>query len=368
MTGLGQHRPNFGFLFAGSRHDLGVALAAAQEALPGVELVGASTAGELTERGRTSGGISLLLVSSDEMLHAATMAHGIKSDCDGAASVLCAPVPELAKRAAERYLNASTAVLLMDGISGTGEQLLKSFRKHTRPFQRLIGGAAGDDGKYLATHVGLGGASATESAVALHIFGRTQWAVGVDHGLQPASPRMFVTRASGNVIHEIDGQPAFEVYRRRAEAQGIKLTRENATRYMLLNEIGIYLLDQVHRARAPFFVEEDGSIVLAAEVPESVQICFLNGEPERMLAAARNAAELARKNLNGNRAAGVLIFDCVCRDMIMGDAFEREVEAVKSVFPDTPIGGFLTYGEIARASGRMDGWHNTTAVVVAIPA
>jgi hypothetical protein len=37
------------------------------------------------------------------------------------------------------------------------------------------------------------------------------------------------------------------------------------------------------------------------------------------------------------------------------------------VVPGTPIAGFLTYGEIARYSGRLDGWHNTTAVVAAIP-
>ena len=41
---------------------------------------------------------------------------------------------------------------------------------------------------------------------------------------------------------------------------------------------------------------------------------------------------------------------------------------MRSVFPGVPIAGFLTYGEIARYSGRLDGWHNTTAVVTAIPA
>ncbi|MBS1153045.1 MAG: hypothetical protein H6Q89_4743 [Myxococcaceae bacterium] len=30
--------------------------------------------------------------------------------------------------------------------------------------------------------------------------------------------------------------------------------------------------------------------------------------------------------------------------------------------------GFLSYGEIARFRGRLDGWHNTTTVVTAIPA
>jgi len=38
------------------------------------------------------------------------------------------------------------------------------------------------------------------------------------------------------------------------------------------------------------------------------------------------------------------------------------------VFPDVPLAGFVTYGEIARFSGRLDGWHNATVVVAAIPA
>ena len=54
--------------------------------------------------------------------------------------------------------------------------------------------------------------------------------------------------------------------------------------------------------------------------------------------------------------------------MILDAEFRREIETVQSVFPGVPIAGLLTYGEIARFKGRLDGWHNTTAVVAAIPA
>jgi methyl-accepting chemotaxis protein len=72
--------------------------------------------------------------------------------------------------------------------------------------------------------------------------------------------------------------------------------------------------------------------------------------------------------LLGAEPAGVLVFDCICRGMILKDGFQREIDAVRQHFPDVPIAGFLTYGEIARFRGKLDGWHNTTAVVVAIPA
>jgi alkylated DNA nucleotide flippase Atl1 len=53
--------------------------------------------------------------------------------------------------------------------------------------------------------------------------------------------------------------------------------------------------------------------------------------------------------------------------MILKDGFQREIDAVRGVVGDVPVGGFLTYGEIASYSGRVESWHNTTAVAVAIP-
>ena len=105
-----------------------------------------------------------------------------------------------------------------------------------------------------------------------------------------------------------------------------------------------------------------------ADIEEGASVCILDGEPDSMVEACGRAASEAKANLKGAKAAGVLVFDCVCRGMILGDKFQREIDAVRKVFPDTPVTGFLTYGEIARFRGRLDGWHNTTTVVTAIPA
>ena len=137
---------------------------------------------------------------------------------------------------------------------------------------------------------------------------------------------------------------------------------------MIANELGLYFFDEMRKARAPLSVGGDGSLTCAAEIPEGASVCILDGEPESMVAAAKRAAEEARVNLDGQDAAGVLLFDCVCRGMILDDQFQREIDAVHAVFPQAPVAGLLTYGEIARFRGRLDGWHNTTAVVVAIPA
>jgi methyl-accepting chemotaxis protein len=179
---------------------------------------------------------------------------------------------------------------------------------------------------------------------------------------------MEVTRASGNVIHEIDGRPAFEAYRSYAAGRGLTLDPARAGDFLIANELGVFFLDELRHARAPIGVGSAGELLLVAQVPEGASVCILDGEPASMLAAARRAAEEAQAALAGAPCAGVLVFDCVCRGILLADDFGREIEAVRAVFPSTPVAGFLTYGEIARFRGRLDGWHNTTVVVVAIPA
>jgi methyl-accepting chemotaxis protein len=96
-------------------------------------------------------------------------------------------------------------------------------------------------------------------------------------------------------------------------------------------------------------------------------VSILDGEVDSMIAAAAEAAREAKDALGGRRPAAAIVFDCVCRGMILGDDFGREIDAIRGQLGDVPVLGFLTYGEIARYPGRASGWHNATAVVVAIP-
>jgi len=368
LGSLGGARPAFGLVFASPKHDLAAALAAAEKAAPGAVFSGCSTAGEITERGLTRGNLAALLVASDETTVTLSTASSVKADPAAAARVLCAGFGPAAKAAAGRGLDMSTTVLLVDGLNGAGETLVAEVLKNTRALQQVVGGAAGDDGAFKATTVGGRGRASTDAAAAMHAFSRKPWGVGVDHGLQPTTARMRITRASGNVVQQIDGRPAFDVYKEYAAGRGVRLTPENAGPFLIANELGVYMFNGLKKARAPLSVGADGSLTCAAEIPEGAHVSILDGEPTQMIEAARRAAEEAHKNLAGNRAAAVILFDCVCRGMILNGNFGKEIEAVRSVFPDVPVAGLLTYGEIARFKGRLDGWHNTTAVVTAIPA
>jgi hypothetical protein len=341
---------------------------AANEASPGTDFLACTTAGEITERGLTKGGVAALLVRSDDLVHETVYAGGIKRDHTLAAQTLTARFAQTAASARAKKLLDSTTVTLIDGLSGVGEKVVNGLVQGTRTYQQVVGGAAGDDGQFKATWVGANTRVGSDSAAALHVFSPTPWGVGVNHGLRPSTQKMVATRARGNVVYEIDGKPAFKVYQDYARSRGVTLTPENAGSFMINNELGVYFLNQMQRARAPLSVGADGSLTCAADIDEGSSISILDGQRDDLVQAARTAAEEASEALRGARPAGVVLFDCICRGTILDKEFQREIDSVKAVFPGVPIVGFLTYGEIARYKGRLDGWHNTTAVVTAIPA
>ena len=361
------HAPQLGLIFASAKHDLSVVLNKAKELCPGAALAACHTAGEYTEKGLTHGGLALLLVHSDEFLCRSAFAGDIVSDVDKAAENLSRGYSELHSEARSRGLGLSSTLLLLDGLVGTGDKLVKALQRKTQTFQNIVGGAAGDDGAFQKPWVGTEGAAGACGAAAINLFHRKAWSVGVGHGLTPQTAPMKVTRAVDNVVYEIDGRPAFEVYRDYAKTRGVDLTPDNAS-FLIGNELGVMLFNKLHHARAPVRVGSQGELYLVAEMTSRSQVCILDGDPNSMVAGCRQAAEEAKKGLGGGKAAAVVVFDCVCRGMILGDRFSEEIGALSSVFPDTPILGFLTYGEIARTGGRLDGWHNTTSVVMAIPS
>lgn len=362
-------RPALGFLFVSSAHDLDAALETARATAPGADLLACTTAGEIHGSGSTHGGVSSLLVAWEGTEHVATpaldMVHG---EPDAIATRLCDGFEASARERRSRGLEHSTTVLFGDGLSPKLEKVVAAVRRCTSTSQQVVGGGAADDGALARTWIGSAGGAITGGVVAAHIFSRSPFGVGVEHGVGAASDRMLVTRSVANVVHEIDGRRALDVYRDRAVALGQPPEAASSPKFLVENELGLYLFEQIVRIRSPIGVSPDGCLTFAGEVPEGSAVCFVRGEPDAMIAAARSAARAAAAGLCGARPAGVLVVSCICRDALLGARYDEEVRAIADEFPGAPIAGFVSYGEIARIQGKLDGYHNNTLVVVAIPS
>lgn len=359
--------PVMGFLFASPKHDLAKALTQGVE-VAGCELLGCHTAGEFTEAGPSRGGLVALLLASDTIMAQASSAYGVHTEPSSVAKSLGLGFADLVRRAAARGLGSSTTVLLTDPLGGTAEHLVKEVLATTRLFQQLVGGGAGDDGQFRAAGAGGPTVAGPNTAAAVHVFDSTPWGVGIDHGLKPLTPPVTVTRAHGTVLHELDGRPAFDAYRRLTAREGVELQAEEAAAYLATHPLGVVFQEELRAVRAPLAVGPKGELRLLAELGPGSRVTILGHEVGALVAASGRAALQAREGLGGARAAGVLVVDCVTRGMMLGRDFHREVDAIRAVFPETPIVGFLGYGQVARYRGKLDGWHTSTVLVVAIPA
>lgn len=369
LPSLGGQTPQFGVILASYQHPLNKVLAAAKTLLPETEFVTAWAINGFTERMGGANGIVGMLFSSDEFLHLMNFATRVSKDVQGAAKALVKDFAEWEENSKKQRLAKATTMLFIDGLSSTREQLIDNVRKGTRPYQPIVGGATTDDGKFAFCHVGTSKSGvAQDGAAAIHIFSKKNWSIGVDHGHTPTTEPMTATKSSGVQLHEIDGRPALEVYRAHAAKRDISIASEEALRtYLIQYPVGLFFYENLTRIRSPFGATPDGSLICGGTIPQGGKICILGATTAELIQAATTAAEAAKAGLDGE-AAGVIVFSCFGRSQTLKNRQTEEIEAVRRVFPSVPMIGFSSYGEIARHRGDLDGFHNNTVVVVAIPA
>ncbi|MCA1665569.1 MAG: FIST C-terminal domain-containing protein, partial [Myxococcales bacterium] len=146
-----------------------------------------------------------------------------------------------------------------------------------------------------------------------------------------------------------------------------KLDVKEPLPFFLHNIIGIDAGGD-YRLRVPLSVNEDGSIVCAADIPTGAVVHIMKTSSQSAVDAASDATRTALSGLRGHPPGVALFFDCVATRLRMGDVFGFELESVANLLGDAAMVGCNTYGQIARAEGQFGGFHNCTAVVCVLPA
>lgn len=356
-AGMDLARAEVGILFVSPKFSSSAAFEHARAILPRVDWIGCSTAGEISQHGVMHGGVVVMLLGG---LGAHKLALAVPN---GSVTALAEKLG--LRDSLDPAGRAVTYLLFGDGMSPVLEKVVAA--AIGTGGAHILGAGAGDERDFEKTVVGVNQRVLAHAIASARIVTPRPFAIGLAHGVKPASRAMTVTRAEGHVVHEIDGRPALDVYADYARERGVDLATTNMLQFLVENELGVLLFDNLVRVRAPLAVMPKGALRFSGEVPEGSTVSIVRGNKDEIVAAARQASEEARTLLAGARAAGVLVFSCVCRNMVLGDRYPDEIDEVRSVFPDVPIAGFVSYGEVARTEKRLDGYHNNTIVVAAIP-
>lgn len=369
--------PGVIFLHASSRYDYDQVLKAASEASGSAPLVGCSTAGLFTENRVEPSGVGVGIISSRNMVFQTAMASGLRTDPEGVVRKLARSIPPVAPG---RHL---TAILFADGLSGAGEELAlyasRIFEKYAGVPVTLLGGFAGDDMQFRETRVFHGSSHSTDSVAVCFITSEKPFHSGVRHGHTPMSGAHTVTSANGNRVIEVDGRPAWQVWRAETDYAIEQLRsrypssgEENLAKLVMGNfELGLTTEDGGYKIRFPMAVNPDGSMMFTCSIPPGSVFRIMDGsDTDAQIEASRLAAVAALESAGEKQDdsfAGMLVFECGIRMALLDRNFSRAIEAYRHTVPGVPVLGWETYGEIRMTPGSYSGFHNTTTVVALVP-
>lgn len=188
--------------------------------------------------------------------------------------------------------------------------------------------------------------------------------VRVRHGWRRIAGPFVASRTSGNVVQELNWEPAASFYRELAVQQ----SADFAACPVYPDISAIYPLCIAKEGgedviRDAISQTDSGDIVFLSDVAENSVMYLAHGDQETLIAAACQAVDECSTT---DAIRHCFVSDCYSRALKLGDNFHLELEAVNAAlrrFCDAPPEGVLALGEVANNGGQYLELFNKTFVV-----
>ncbi|NOT29706.1 MAG: hypothetical protein HOP15_04560 [Planctomycetes bacterium] len=309
-----------------------------RQAFPGAHVVGCSTAGEIHGIQVTDDSLSVTAVVLER---SRVQAHVVDlPDSESSAAV----GSELA-----RAIDPAGLVhvfVLSEGLNVNGSELVAGMTQHLPRTVAITGGLSGDGDRFKETLVLAQDESRRNRVAALAFYGE-QLEVGYASlgGWDAFGPERVITRSRGNVLYELDGRSALELYKQYLgeHANGLPATG-------LLFPLAVRAsTDREPVVRTILAVDErEQSMTFAGDLPQGSYARLMKANIDRLVEGASGAARTAQIELRSSAPELAILISCVGRKMVLKQRVEEEVEAVREVLgAGTALAGFYSYGEIS---------------------
>lgn len=331
-------------------------LRAILDAFPQSHVLGCSTAGEILDTSIHDESLSVAIIKFES-----TQLRSIATHVAAAESSYSAGL-KLAVELDQADLRA--VFVLSDGLNVNGTDLVSGFNEIFDGRVVVTGGLAGDGCRFQETYVIHNGLPTSGMVCAIGFYGdKLHVGHGSRGGWDKFGHEREVTRAEGNVLFELDGKPALEVYKQYLGDRARELPAS-----ALLFPLTIWM-EGPHPepvVRSILAVNEDeGSMIFAGDIPEGSSAQLLYANLDRVISGAAQAAEDAHLNVGGNvLAIGV---SCVGRRLVLNDRTDEELEAVlDTLAPGTQMVGFYSYGELSPTEQARCDLHNQSMTLTTL--
>jgi hypothetical protein len=375
----GVERPDIVIMFASIGYDQHSLLRAVLETTGGAPLTGCSAEGTIDGDDADESNFSVVVtaISSDELRWHNGMARGFEDDSRA-----------VGKRVAQDllpHLSTDTIGLFVfpDGLKDflvPTENLVDKFfagLEEDLPSERFLplwGGGAGNNFNNFAspTYQYCDDEVITDGVSYALLSGKAQAGWAISHGCIPIGSERIVTRGQGNIIYEIDGKPAMEVFEEYLPEHALTYDSDwfrYAISLSLCFRAPSYMKDEEYVVRGmPAVSMADGSITVQTEVPEGTSVWLSSRDKEKITTGFDRMAAQIKEQLEGEKPKLVFQFECGTRGKVMFREQEK-LQILKrfrqSLDPDVPWVGFYTVGEIGPVE-EHNLRHLYTSVVLAL--
>ncbi|MGB3916221.1 FIST C-terminal domain-containing protein [Thiothrix litoralis] len=276
----------------------------------------------------------------------------------------------LAGRAIANDLNAPDLkgiMIFSDGLNTQGNELINGAASVINQQKvTIVGGLASDKMQFERTWVLFNGQATSHRAIGIGFYGeKLVFASHAQDGFKPFGPERMITRADNNVLYEIDGHPALELYK---EYLGEHAHNLPATALHFPLAIWNEAKDHYVVRTIVSIDETDNSLKFIADIPVGYHTQLMYGSFDNLLDGAELAARNLAKRLPPQQPVLALTISCSGRKLVMADDTDQELEAT---LENLPAGsqqlGFYSFGELAPiAEGGQCGLHNETMTLTVL--
>ena len=261
--------------------------------------------------------------------------------------------------------------VLSDGLHVNGSELAKGLNTATKDKSIVTGGLAGDGKRFESTWTLFNGEVTINTVIALGLYGSN---IKIGHaskgGWDIFGPQRLITKATNNVLYELDGRPALELYK---EYLGERASELPASGLLYPLSIRSDQEDSTPLVRTILSVDENAqSLTFAGDMPQGYYAQLMRANFDRLISSAGETGEIAsnlmfdQQNVNTNAVLCIAI-SCVGRRLVLGERTEEELESLTETLPNnSQIVGFYSYGELSPYATGTCHLHNQTMTITTI--
>lgn len=257
-------------------------------------------------------------------------------------------------------------LVLSDGLNVNGSELVRGLNSRVSSSVVVTGGLAGDGDRFRRTWVLQDRRPQPRFVTAVGFYGdHVRIGHGSKGGWDRFGPERRVTKSKGNILLELDGRPALQLYK---EYLGDRAAGLPATGLLFPLAVRADRSDSKSLVRTILAVNEgDQSLTFAGDIPEGALVQLMKANFDRLVQGASEAATTTKLSADGDSCTLAIAISCVGRRLVLGQRTEEETEATLEVLPKgTQQIGFYSYGEISPyATGTCD-LHNQTMTLTTL--